>query len=149
MFQYPNQNTISPKPPDINSQQALMEAETSSFKDKLMAYEHKDNKSILFPLPHQIPVEINITTDNNEIQSEIPHSNTYTVPVTTEDKQKIYYPWRFSLIIKVQGKRILHKVLKRKLIELWKPSQSFPLIDLGEDYYIVRFNKEENMVNSL
>lgn len=34
-------------------------------------------------------------------------------------------------------------------MDLWKPSESFPLIDLGEDYYIVRFNKEENMINSI
>lgn len=112
MSQYPNQNTISSEPPDINSQQALLETESSSFKDKLMADEHKDNISIQSLLPHQIPMEINITTDNEENQLETPHSNTYTVPITTKDKQRIYNPWRFSLIIKQQGKRILHEVLK-------------------------------------
>ncbi|XP_009781293.1 uncharacterized protein [Nicotiana sylvestris] len=30
-------------------------------------------------------------------------------------------------------------------ITLWKPTEVFPLIDLGEQYFIVKFNKEENL----
>ncbi|XP_019253786.1 PREDICTED: uncharacterized protein LOC109232468 [Nicotiana attenuata] len=75
--------------------------------------------------------------------------NNNTVQITGEDKQRIYYPWRFSLIIKLQEKKILHQVLKRKITDLWKPSEAFPLIDLGEGYYTVKFNKEENMAIAL
>lgn len=71
------------------------------------------------------------------------------VPISGEDKQHIYYPWRFSVIIKLQEKKILHQVLKRKITDLWKPSEVFPLIDLGEGYYTVKFNKEENMATTL
>lgn len=63
--------------------------------------------------------------------------NNNKVQVSGEDKQQIYYPWRFSLIIKLQEKKkILRQVLKRK------PSEAFPLVDLGEGYYTVKFNKE-------
>lgn len=72
-----------------------------------MANEHEKNISIISPLPHQVPIETNGTTDNEVIQLETTDSNNYYVPITMEDKQRIYYPWRFSLIIKLQGKRIL------------------------------------------
>lgn len=67
-----------------------------------------------------------------------------TIPIFLEDKQRIYLPWRFSLIIKLQGKRILHQLLKRKIQELWKINEN-PLIDLGNDYFTVKLQKEENM----
>lgn len=43
----------------------------------------------------------------------------------------------------------MHHYLKRKIQELWKPTEQFPLIDLGSDYFIVKFTKEENMNNVL
>lgn len=107
---YPNtiQNPIPPKLPDINAKQTLMETDSSSFKEKLMA-----DESFQSPLPHQIPMDTNLTPDNEEIQVQDPHNNTYVVPITKEDKIRIYHPWRFSLIIKLQGKIILHNVLKK------------------------------------
>lgn len=107
MSQNTNQDTIPPKSPDINPQLVLTETESSSFKEKLLANEHEKNISIISPLPHQIPMEINVTTDNEVAQLETTYRNNYYVPITIEDKQRIYYPWRFSLIIKLQGKRIL------------------------------------------
>lgn len=57
--------------------------------------------------------------------------------------QRIYQPWRYSVIIKLQGRRILHNYLKQKITRLWKPTENFPLIDLCNDYYTVKFQKEE------
>ncbi|XP_070004512.1 uncharacterized protein [Nicotiana sylvestris] len=73
----------------------------------------------------------------------------YHVTLSTEDLQRICHPSKFSVIIKLLGKRILHQYLKRKIQELWKPIENFPIIDLSADYYIVKFNKEENMVKDL
>lgn len=134
-----NQNPIPPKPPDLNAIDTLMEIDStpSSFKERLMA-----NESFTQPMLDQIPMDTNTTLENEVIQTTESPNNTYTVQFSKEDKKIIYHPWRFSLIIKLQGKRILHDVLKKKIIDLWRPSEALPLIDLGEDYYIVRFNKE-------
>lgn len=80
---YPNtiQNPIPPKLPDINAKQTLMETDSSSFKDKLMADELNNNISIQSPLPYQIPMETNFTPDNEDIQLHAPHTDTYTVPI--------------------------------------------------------------------
>lgn len=88
MSQNPNHNTIPPKPSDINSQQALMETDSSSFKDKLMANEPNNNISIQSLLPHQNPMETNLTLSNEDIQSHAQHSDTYTVPITKEDNKE-------------------------------------------------------------
>lgn len=127
----------------------LMDTESPSFKEKLLANELEKNISIFSTPPHQIPMEINSTFDNEATQQKPQYGHNYSTPIIMEDKQRIYFPWRHSAIIKLQEKRIPHDVLKKKLMELWKPTESFPLIDLGEDYYIVRFNKEENMINSI
>lgn len=62
-----------------------------------------------------------------------------------EDRQRIYYPRKYSLIIKLQGRRIPHQILKQKIQALWKIGDHIPLIDLGNDYYIVKLQKEETM----
>lgn len=41
-----------------------------------------------------------------------------TVNLSAEDLQRIYHPWKYSLIIKLMGKRIPHHYLKRKIQEL-------------------------------
>uniref|UniRef100_A0A1U7WW10 Uncharacterized protein LOC104227795 n=2 Tax=Nicotiana sylvestris TaxID=4096 RepID=A0A1U7WW10_NICSY len=63
------------------------------------------------------------------------------ITLTDEEKVRIYEPWKNSIV----GKRMLHHYLKRKIQELWKPTEDFQLIDLGVDYYIIKFKKKENM----
>lgn len=69
--------------------------------------------------------------------------------LSEEDKKRIYRPWAFSIIIKVLGKRINHQYLKKRLYGLWKSTEEIVLIDLGHDYYIVKFYKEENMQRAM
>lgn len=61
----------------------------------------------------------------------------------------MYSPWKYSLIIKLIHKRVLHKYVKSKILELWKPIEQFSLIDLGSAYFIVKFTKEENVTKIL
>lgn len=53
--------------------------------------------------------------------------------------------WQYALIIKLQGKCLLHQILRRKVQELWKVKENFPLIDLGADYYIEKFQNKDSM----
>lgn len=41
-----------------------------------------------------------------------------TIELSDEDKQCMYHIWRFSLIIKLLGKRISHQYLKAKIQQL-------------------------------
>lgn len=62
------------------------------------------------------------------------------------EKERIYRLWSYSVIIKLLGKKMNHEYLKRKLATLWRPTEEIILTDLGDDYYIVKFLKEENMI---
>lgn len=46
-------------------------------------------------------------------------------------------------------KKISHQFLKSKLIELWQPNEPLILIDLGYNYFIVKFIKGENSNKAL
>lgn len=66
-----------------------------------------------------------------------------------EQKIRINHPWRFSIIIKFFGKKVSHHILKSKLQQLWNPNEHLNIIDLGWDFFVVKFEKEENMMNAL
>ncbi|XP_009774449.1 uncharacterized protein [Nicotiana sylvestris] len=72
-------------------------------------------------------------------------NESYKVNLSSEDVQRIYDPWKHSVIIKLLVKRIMHHYLRKKVQEQWKISENFPLIDLGTDYYVAKFTKEENL----
>lgn len=77
------------------------------------------------------------------------NNNLASISLTSEDKDKIYKPWAFSLFIKLNGKKVAHDYLRTKLINLWRPTETLTLIDLGYDYFTVKFIKEENIITAL
>lgn len=49
-----------------------------------------------------------------------------------------------TIIIKLLGRRITFKALLNRIPLLWKTIGSFQLMDLENDYYLVRFNEEKD-----
>ncbi|XP_019261188.1 PREDICTED: uncharacterized protein LOC109239120 [Nicotiana attenuata] len=76
-------------------------------------------------------------------------NESYKVNLSSEDLQRIYDPWKHSVIIKLLGKRIMHHYLRRRVQEQWRISENFPLIDLGADYYVAKFTNEEHLTKVL
>lgn len=62
-----------------------------------------------------------------------------SINLTPEDNLRLCAPWKYSLIIKLMSHRINHKTLRNKLEQLWKFMDQLPLIDLGSNYYILKF----------
>ncbi|XP_019253910.1 PREDICTED: uncharacterized protein LOC109232605 [Nicotiana attenuata] len=135
---------IPPKPPnkDTNTQKE----EIKSFKDKLIEGVQHSLKIA------ETPTYIDTTTKLQESNPLPIHSRSVDeqrIHLTEEDQECIYQPWRYSLIIKLHGKKIQHHILKKKIQVAWKIMDNFPLIDLGEDYYIAKFKCEEHMIRVL
>lgn len=65
--------------------------------------------------------------------------NPEAVHLTLEDRQRIYQPWLSSIILKLYGKSLA------QLIDLWKPTEPFSLIDLGKVYFVTKLTQHENM----
>lgn len=108
----PPDNLMSIQSSDDNNNPVIPNATIPlTFKEKLIGHEGKitistDSLSTL-TLPMDIQEE-----ETNSYPNEGNENFSISVPITLEDKQRIYYPWKFSLIIKLHGKRILHQILK-------------------------------------
>lgn len=64
--------------------------------------------------------------------------------LTLEDKVRLYTPWENAVIIKLFGRRCNHQYLKAKLSALWKLKENLTLIDLGDDFYTIKFDLKES-----
>lgn len=71
------------------------------------------------------------------------------IPITSSDKERMYKNWSNALIIKKFGRRVGYLFLQSKLQTIWKLSEQISLIDFGNDYYLVKFNKRENYDKAL
>lgn len=72
-----------------------------------------------------------------------------SIPLSTEDKSRLYSPWKYSLVVKVFGRKVGHLTLKQKIQTLWQPTESMSLIDLGNEFFLIKFEKEKNMNRAL
>ena len=55
-------------------------------------------------------------------------------------QEQIYAPWRSNVIIKVIGKSFGYRNLLTRLEGIWKPKGKFAMIDLGYDFFLVKFS---------
>ncbi|XP_030923106.1 uncharacterized protein LOC115949992 [Quercus lobata] len=67
------------------------------------------------------------------------------IKLSRETKIRIRKPWSNALIIKLCGRPIRLSFLQSKLNLLWKPVGSLVCVDLGEDFFSVRFSLKEDM----
>ncbi|XP_070008327.1 uncharacterized protein [Nicotiana sylvestris] len=44
---------------------------------------------------------------------------------------------------------MVHHYLQNKIQDLWRPTEDFQMIDLGEDYFIIKFKEKDNMEKAL
>ncbi|KAH0781570.1 hypothetical protein KY290_001168 [Solanum tuberosum] len=113
----------------------------NSFKDKLMANEYifdmdmGERSNINEPSTSELPIE------NPADQSLT--NKVKTITLSPKDNERLWAPWKHSLIIKIIGKCIAHQYLRQKIQALWQLPENPPLIDLGSDYFIVKLSKEE------
>lgn len=57
--------------------------------------------------------------------------------------------WKRCMIVKVLGRTVGIAVLQKKLRELWKPSGGMYVVDLPRQFFMVRFEKEEEYLGAL
>lgn len=117
-----------PKPPDIGSK---------SFKEALGLM---DDGVVVESKADENMVHIEEQESEDVGNPEIP----FILP--PELKAKVYRTWKTSIILKVVGSQIAFNLFQRRLQGLWKPKGSFQLIDLGHEFFIAKFEREEDMM---
>ncbi|OMO96272.1 hypothetical protein CCACVL1_05022 [Corchorus capsularis] len=64
--------------------------------------------------------------------------------VTKEEHDELYQPWRSTLIVKVLGKSVGYNFLLDRLQQLWKLEEGFSLVDLGNNFFLVRVSNPDD-----
>lgn len=66
------------------------------------------------------------------------------VHIPFEEYKESLKPWKKALIIKLLGKKLSFRVMRQRLDSLWHLQWGCQLIDLEEDFFIVRFYSPED-----
>ncbi|XP_019237871.1 PREDICTED: uncharacterized protein LOC109218010 [Nicotiana attenuata] len=133
------------EPPDIGSMQiegTKPITPSPSFLQTLISNKHP-------PTIPYIQQSMELELDLSDESLHCNQDDDIFIPITTEDKCRLYTPWKYSIIVKLFGRKIAHNILQTKLLALWNPSEDLPLIDLGSDSFLIKFQKEENMLKAL
>ena len=62
-----------------------------------------------------------------------------------EEKVRMRAPWQKALIIKTFGKRMAFSFVVERVRKMWNPCGGMDCIDLGYDYYLVKFELVEDV----
>ncbi|XP_050260011.1 uncharacterized protein LOC126705105 [Quercus robur] len=66
------------------------------------------------------------------------------VHLSKETKARIRAPWTKALIVKVFGRTVGYSYLTFKINALWKPVARMDCIDLGRDFFLIKFHDESD-----
>ena len=87
---------------------------------------------------------LDMEADSDEEMDEL-REGLVAVKLTRETKLRIRKPFANTLIIKLYGKTVGFNFIQNKLNLLWKPTGRLDYVDLGEDFYSVKFSMREDM----
>ena len=66
------------------------------------------------------------------------------VKLSQETKSRMRAPWTKALIVKVYGRTVGYSYLTFKLTTLWKPVAKMDCVDLGKDFYLIKFSEDSD-----
>ena len=67
------------------------------------------------------------------------------IRLSKETKQRIRAPWAKAIIVKVFRKTVGYNYLHAKLLGLWKPAGRIDMVELGRDFFLLRFSLLEDL----
>ncbi|XP_010520311.1 PREDICTED: uncharacterized protein LOC104799464 [Tarenaya hassleriana] len=85
--------------------------------------------------------------DEDVAISQTTHS--FQVSLSEAFLDRITQPWKKALVVKLLGKTLSYKTMSSRLETLWKPMGRLTVIDLENEFFLVRFQKEEDYQRAL
>lgn len=67
-----------------------------------------------------------------------------TISISSRKKKCLHQSWKLSLICKVLGKRMAYSFLSKRLQLIWKTKATITIIDLENDFFLVRFSNQDD-----
>ena len=93
----------------------------------------------------------NVWDDGEESDSEIEPlvEGMAEIKLSKETKASIRAPWAKSLIVKVFGRTMGFNYLTFKINALWRPTTKMDCVNLGKDYFLIKFHSFDDYDNVL
>lgn len=91
--------------------------------------------------------DFGMVEDKFEISDDdvvIKHRDIPSIEFSERVKDCLYRPWRTAVIIKLMGRPLSYTFLRDRLLQRWELKGPMSLIDLENNYFIVKFLLEEN-----
>ncbi|XP_050254840.1 uncharacterized protein LOC126700672 [Quercus robur] len=88
-------------------------------------------------------------SDEPRMDVEGLHNGLLAVTLSSEMRKQIRSKWAFALIVKVVGRTVGFHFLRNRVMSLWKPTGRLDCVDLGKDYFLMRFGLVEDYNNVL
>ncbi|KAJ4838324.1 hypothetical protein Tsubulata_043031 [Turnera subulata] len=115
------------------------------------------------PLSYKDKLATGTTTESEEefwIEEEEPEfeegdvivregENGPVIELSKAFKKRLDKPWQSAVVVKLLGRPIGYKALKTKLQSMWKTEGLFRLIDMENDFYVVRFRSNADYIHAL
>lgn len=120
------------------NQRPNSKVEGRSYRDKLVG-ECTGGFEKKFEVENTMEME---TMSNDETEEDLPSKA--TVSLSGDRKGKILAAWTNALIVKVFGKTVGYHFLISRLVSLWKPVGRMECIDLGNEFFLIRFSIVED-----
>lgn len=87
--------------------------------------------------------EVCVSDDEDDLGGK--DADTAVVWLSKEDKLRIRRPWNNSIIAKVVGRKVGFHFLSSKLNSMWRPSGIMSVIDLGQEYFLIKFSEMDDL----
>lgn len=84
-----------------------------------------------------------VSDDDQDTEDEFEDVNP-AICLTKAKKKEMREPWRRTLVIKIWGRKVGYTYLQRRLQAIWHPREKMEVIAIENDYYVVRFEAEDN-----
>ncbi|GKV41414.1 hypothetical protein SLEP1_g48952 [Rubroshorea leprosula] len=126
--------------PSREEHMAEAAANPQSYRDKLIcngSFETPDEDLSFDAIPEYLDEESDIDDD--------PDDPTPIILFFKEEKRRMREPWKNALIVKTFGKSVGYNFLYGSLKAQWKPAGKWDCIDLGYDFFLVRFQVHEDL----
>ncbi|XP_024043278.1 uncharacterized protein LOC112099971 [Citrus clementina] len=63
--------------------------------------------------------------------------------------ERLVEPWENSVVVKILGRNLGYRVLSSRLNRIWSSTTGFEIIDLANDYFLIRFNNNNDLEYAL
>nr|XP_023915783.1 uncharacterized protein LOC112027336 [Quercus suber] len=129
------------EPPRSSEEEDKLGRSVKKFKENV-GVRHFDQYRAPISYKDTLVAKIDDKEDETEMEPLI--EGMVDITLSRETMVRIREPWSKVLIVKVFGRTIGYNYLTYKLNALWKPVAKMVCVDLGRDFFLIRFSCDDD-----